>query len=226
MDKIRLLLVDDHNILRQGLTDILEKYDDICIVAEAENSQGMINKYFTFNPNVVLSDIEMPDMNGIEAAQQILKKDPNAKIIFLTMHNSEEYIYRALQINAAGLVSKEIIRGELVNAIRTVASGEKYFMGKSDEEIKRIETKFNDQQEKSTESRSLALTFTEKKILLLIAEGKTSYEIAETLNKAKRTIDSIRSSIMSKLNLYSLPQLIKYAVQYSFSNKGKERILS
>ncbi len=220
MDKIRLLLVDDHNILRQGLATIFEEYDDICIVAEAENGHAMVNKYFSFKPDVVLTDIEMPDMNGIVAAEQILKKEPDAKIIFLTMHNSDEYVYKILEINASGLVSKEIIKSELVHAIRTVASGEKYFMGKSEAEIKRIKTTFSDKKEREIESRSISLTPAEKRILLLIAEGKTSNEIADTLGKGKRTIDSSRSSIMSKLNLQSLPQLIRYAVHYSFSKKN------
>lgn len=225
MDNIRLLIVDDHNILRQGLSDIFERYDDICIVAEAENGQEMIDKYFSFHPDVVLTDIEMPNLNGIEAAQQILQKDPNAKILFLTMHNSDEYIYKILEINAAGLVSKEIIKNELVHAIRVVAKGEKYFMGKSDDEIKEIKTKFNEQQDRQFESGSFVLTATENKILLLIAEGKTSNEIADITGKAKRTVDSIRSSIMSKLNLKSLPQLIRHAVHYSFSKKETDNTL-
>ena len=222
MQKIRLLLADDHNILRQGLIDILERYDDFCIVAEAEDGYSMINKYFAFNPDVVLCDIEMPGLNGIEAAQEILEKDKDAKIIFLSMHNSDEYIYKILQINASGLIPKEIIKNELVTSIRAVAGGEKYFMGKTIQEVEKIKVRFDNLKGISDETDSLNLTALEKQILFLVAEGKTSQEISEILHKSKRTIDSHRASIMNKLNLETLPQLIKYAVQFSFTKKNKE----
>ena len=222
MQKIRLLLADDHNILRQGLIDILERYDDFCIVAEAEDGYNMINKYFAFNPDVVLCDIEMPGLNGIEAAQEILKRDKDAKIIFLSMHNSDEYIYKILQINASGLIPKEIIKNELVTSIRAVANGEKYFMGKSIQEVEKIKVRFDNLNENLDETNSLNLTALEKQILFLVAEGKTSQEMSELLHKSKRTIDAQRASIISKLNLGTLPQLIKYAVQFSFTKKNKE----
>jgi len=219
MRKIRLLLADDHNILRQGLVNILEKYDDFCIVAEAEDGYTMVNKYFNFHPDVVLCDIEMPGMNGLEAAQIILARDEKAKIIFLSMHNTDEYIYKILQINAYGLIPKEIIKNELVFAIKTVAKGGKYFMGKSEEDVEKIKARFSNLKGVYESKKSLNLNTLEEKILLLVAEGKTSQEIADILHKAKRTIDSSRAIIMSKLNLETLPQLIKYAVQYSFTRK-------
>src|SRR3989339_711663 len=178
MRKIRLLLADDHNILRQGLVNILEQYDDFCVVAEAEDGHSMINKYFNFNPDVVLCDIEMPGMNGLEAAQEILERDKNAKIIFLSMHNTDEYI-KARFSNLKGVYDSK---------------------------------------------KSLNLNSLEEKILLLVAEGKTSQEIADILHKAKRTIDSSRALIMGKLDLETLPQFIKYAVQYSFSRKTGDEI--
>ena len=186
MQKIRLLLADDHNILRQGLIDILERYDDFCIVAEAEDGYNMINKYFAFNPDVVLCDIEMPGLNGIEAAQ-------------------------------------EIIKNELVTSIRAVANGEKYFMGKSIQEVEKIKVRFDNLNENLDETNSLNLTALEKQILFLVAEGKTSQEMSELLHKSKRTIDAQRASIISKLNLETLPRLIKYAVQFSFTKKNKEK---
>lgn len=222
MQKIRLLLADDHNILRQGLVNILEKYDDFCIVAEAEDGYSMVNKYFSFHPDVVLCDIEMPGMNGLEAAQEILERDKDAKIIFLSMHNSDEYVYKILQINAYGLIPKEIIKNELVTSIRAVAKGEKYFMGKTDQEVEKIKARFSNLKGMYESKKSLNLNSLEEKILLLVAEGKTSQEIADILHKAKRTIDSSRAIVMNKLNLETLPQLIKYAVQYSFSRKTND----
>ncbi len=222
MGKIRLLIADDHTILRQGLVDILEKYDDICVVAEAEDGNSLVSKYFTFLPDVVLSDIEMPNLNGIEAAQEILKRDTSAKILFLSMYNSEEDFYKIYQAKALGLIPKEIIKNELVHAIRTVYNGDKYFLGKSETEIKAIITKYSTISSSSfAEARSTTLTPTEKNVLLFIAEGKTSQEIANLTHKSKRTVDSIRSAIMSKLNLHTLPQLIKYAMELSFAAKQK-----
>jgi DNA-binding NarL/FixJ family response regulator len=224
VSKIRILIADDHTILRQGLVDILEKYDDICVVAEAEDGKSLVNKYFTFLPDVVLSDIEMPNLNGIEAAQEILKRDPAAKILFLSMYNQEEDFYKIYQAKALGLIPKEIIKNELVHAIRTVYNGEKYFLGKSEDDIKAIITKYSSlSKTRLAEAQSLTLTPTEKNVLLLIADGKTSHEIANLTNKSKRTVDSIRSTIMSKLNLHTLPQLIKYAMELSFAAKNKEK---
>jgi DNA-binding NarL/FixJ family response regulator len=221
MNPIKLLIVDDHTILRQGLIGILEEYPDLCIVAEAENGQNMINKYFTFHPDVVLSDIEMPEVNGLEAAQEILKRDPNAKILFLSMHDSDENIYKLLQIKAYGLVPKEVIKNELVLAIRTVAKGKKYFQGRSEEDLEKIRLKYSTKQKVSTKTIEDILTPAEKKILMQIADGKTSQEIANLSNRSKRTVDATRVSIMYKLRVHSLPQLIKYAIDYSVSIKQK-----
>lgn len=222
MNKIRLLIADDHTILRQGLVDILEKYDDICVVAEAEDGKSLVSKYFTFLPDVVLSDIEMPNLNGIEAAQEILKRDSAAKILFLSMYNSEEDFYKIYQAKALGLIPKEIIKNELVHAIRAVYNGDKYFLGKSESDIKAIITKYSTlSNTRLAEAQAITLTPTEKNVLLFIADGKTSQEIANITHKSKRTVDSIRSTIMSKLNLHTLPQLIKYAMELSFAAKQK-----
>lgn len=226
MNKIRIIIADDHTILRQGLVDILDKFEDICVVAEAEDGKSLVSKYFTFHPNIVLSDLEMPNQNGLEAAQEILSRDPEAKILFLSMYNSDEDFYKILQTKAYGLVSKEIIKSELVLAIRTVFKGERYFLGKSSEDIKAIIAKYSladPDESNNAEARSITLTPTEKNVLMMIADGKTSQEIANISHKSKRTVDSIRSTIMSKLNLHSAPQLIKYAVELSFLAQHKQK---
>ena len=220
MKTIRLLLVDDHTIVRQGLIDIFKEYDDVTIVGEAENGEAMIEKYFSIRPDIVLSDIEMRGLNGIEATIKIFDRDPEAKIVFLTMYNSDEYIYKALQINCSGIIPKEIFKDELMRIIRQVFEGKKYFMGKSDVELNKIKNKF-DEIMKSPRTRSLTLTPNEKIILFYIAEGKSSLEIARETGKTKRTIDTMRSNMMAKLNIKSLPMFLKYAIQYSFFNKNK-----
>ena len=211
--KIRLLIVDDHTILRQGLLDILRGYPDICVVAEAEDGSSMIVKYDMFNPDVVLTDIEMPVVSGLAAAKKIMQKDSNAKILFLSMHYTDEYIYKIDTTGGKGLVSKEIIKDELVNAIRTVADGERYFMGKTEEEVKAIRRRYDEILNKNDQEKS-TLTRREKTVLTYIAKGLTSEQIAEKLHIGKRTVDTYRQGLMDKLNIDSLPQLIRYSIQF------------
>jgi DNA-binding NarL/FixJ family response regulator len=215
ISKIRLLIAEDHTIVRQGLIDILSRYDDICIVGEAENGNMLIKKYDTFKPDVVLTDIEMPKMKGTEATKEILLKYPEAKIVFLTMYNSDEYIYKTYKLGAWGLIPKEVIKSELVDAIRTVHEGYKYFMGKSNDDIKEIINKI-ERYKNITESRSLQLTQREKEVLMILAQGKTSEQIAGILgNVTKRSVESHRSSMMKKLNFTKAVELIRFAVQFS-----------
>jgi DNA-binding NarL/FixJ family response regulator len=218
--KIRLLIAEDHTIVRQGLMDILSKNDDICIVGEAENGDMLIKKYDTFKPDVVLTDIEMPEMKGTEAAKEILLKYPEAKIIFLTMYNSDEYIYKTYKLGAWGLIPKEVIKSELIYAIRSVYEGYKYFMSKSKEDIKEIINKI-ERNKNITEARSLQLTPREKEVLLILAQGKTSEQIADILGDVtKRSVEAHRSSMMKKLNFTKAVELIRFAVH--FSNNKRE----
>lgn len=210
MKAIRLLIADDHNILRQGLIDILKNYNDICIVAEAENGNMLMKKYDLFKPDVVLADIEMPELSGIEAAQQILKSYPDAKFLFLSMHYTDEYIYKIDSIGGKGLVSKEIIKDELVNAIRAVARSEMYFMGKTEAEVQQIKETYN---KLMHESSAADLTQREISILLYIADGLSSEEIAEELHIGKRTIDFARTQIMKKLDIDTSNKLLIYAIE-------------
>jgi len=216
-DKIRLLIAEDHSIVRQGLIDILSKYEDISIAGEAENGDILIKKYETLRPDIVLSDIEMPEINGTEAAKIILSKHPEAKIVFLTMYNSDEYIYKTYKLGARGLIPKDVIKSELIDAIRTVYEDHKYFMGKSIDAIKEIIYKM-EHYENLNESRSLQLTQREKEILLILGQGKTSEQIADILgNVTKSSIESYRSSMMKKLNFTKTAELIRFAVQYSYN---------
>jgi DNA-binding NarL/FixJ family response regulator len=217
MKAIRLLIADDHNILRQGLVDILKNYEDICIVAEAENGTMLIKKYDLFKPDVVLADIEMPEISGIEAAEKILSSYPDAKFLFLSQHFDEEYIYKIDSIGGKGLVSKEIIKDELVNAIRTVARSEKYFMGKTQAEVSRIKDNYD---KLLNESTAAALTQREISILQYIAGGLSSEEIAEELHIGKRTIDFARTKIMKKLDIDTSNKLLIYAIE----NKEKLKL--
>lgn len=221
MKTIKILLVEDHNIVRQGLIDILDKYEDICIVAEAENGADMITKYFENKPDLVLSDIEMPGMDGFKAAEDILLKDRSAKIIFLSMYSTDDYIYHAFKIGAYGLIPKSVIKSELIRAVRMVAEGQKYFKNKSESELKEMVSRYK--KEGVVVIDKDILTARDKAILEFIAEGFTSEEIGNKLALSKRTIDVERSRIMVKLNIKEPHHLVVYAVKH-FSKKNDSKI--
>ena len=220
MTKIHVLVADDHNILRQGLVDVLRNYEDIVVVAEAENGPELVIKYEKHKPDVVLTDIEMPEGSGIEAAVEIRRNNPDAKILFLSMFFSEDYILKVDSIGAKGLLSKEIYKDELVSAIRIVYQGGTYYFGMKEEEIENIRTKSKEMIDKWKNKNTL-LTPREHDILLELSKGISSEEIAVNLNIAKRTVDTYRSSIMNKLKIDSLPKLVKYSIQYEENFKKK-----
>jgi len=220
MNKIRILIADDHNILRQGLIDLLRNYEDIIVVAEASDGEELISKYEKFNPDIILSDIEMPKLSGLIAAKKILKSNPEARFLFLSMFNDEQYIAKIISIGGKGLLSKEIIKDELVLAIRTVHNGGEYYSGYKREEIDVI-LKRNIPMQK-TGSNDL-FTPREESVLLEIATGKSSEEIAESLNIGKRTVDSYRATLMEKLNITNASKLIVYAVEYRIKKENSQK---
>jgi len=189
------------------------------VVAEAEDGQKMIEKYFQFKPDVVITDISMPRMSGMEAAEVLLSKDSSTKIIFLSIHNSDEYIYKSLKAGACGLIGKDILKGELIEAIRSVAEGEKYFSGKSEEELNSIVKRYDEISLKGTGSKIDLLNHREREVLKYISQGLTSEEIATKLYVSKRTVDVTRISIMDKLDIKTAHQLIRFAVEYAYKNK-------
>ncbi|MBI3122990.1 MAG: response regulator transcription factor [Ignavibacteriales bacterium] len=216
---IRVLIADDHQLFRNGIASIFEDITDILIVGEAENGTQLVEKYSTVKPDIILLDISMPDMNGFEAFKYIKRTDKTVKAIFLTMHDSEEYILHAYKIGAMGLISKNTIKGELVYAIKSVFADEKYFGKQYDmAKLKQIEHNYR----KITGSFAddyIHLTLKERKILEYVSKGHTSQEIAGHLELSKRSIDHYRSRMMARLNLKSLPEFISYAIKYSNANK-------
>lgn len=218
-EPIRILIADDHQLFRSGISSLLDDLQDIVIVGEAENGEQAIEKYFELKPDVVLLDIAMPKLNGLETLKKIKQRDKNAKIIFLTMHDTEEYIYFSDRLGAKGLISKNTLKGELIFAIKTVYKDEKYFgSNTTKEKLKELKKKF-----KGTSTAILdnyiGLTEKEKIILQYIAKGMLSKEIGQKLGITKRTVDYHRSRMMQKLGIKSLPEFISYAVKFSFENK-------
>ena len=217
--KIKILIADDHALFRKGMIRILSELPQVFVVGEAENGEELINKYFEVCPDIILVDIAMPVMNGPAAVSKILEKDPNAKALFLSMYDSEEYIYRIIQCGGKGLISKNIVEGELSYALELVYNGERYFRGGWDnKKLKELVENYESRRAEVNEN-SKGINFREEQILKFINDGLSSREMAEKLNISKKTIDFYRSSLMKKFDLKNTTDLIRFAIKYF---EGKE----
>lgn len=211
MAKIKVMLVDDHAVVRSGLRMLLESQAGIEIVGEAESGKEALDKIKPLRPDVVLMDIAMPDMSGIEATQRIKEKYPDTAVLALTMHEDDQYFFEMLNAGASGYVPKRAAPDELVTAIRTVSRGEVFLYPSLatrlvKDYLQRVEA--GDQPVIYDE-----LTPREREVLILIAEGLTNAEIAEKLVISPKTVDSHRENIMRKLNMHSRIDLVKYAIR-------------
>ncbi|WP_187270005.1 response regulator transcription factor [Pontibacter qinzhouensis] len=211
MNKIKVLLADDHTIVRNGIRSLLEDLADVEIVGEAQDGAEAIEKVKELAPDVLMIDIAMPVMNGIEAASQISKQHPGTKCLMLSMHNNEDYILKSVEAGAFGYLLKDTTRDEMVRALRTVASGEKYYSPSvSNIIIASYLQKVNDT-EKSASKKS-KLSKQEKAILKFIVDGSNSREIAEKLNLSVRTVDNHRASMMKRLMVKNAVELVRKAL--------------
>jgi two-component system response regulator NreC len=218
-ESIRVIIADDHKLFRSGIISLLDDEPDIHIISEAENGQELIDRYPVFQPDIMLIDISMPIVNGVEAFKTIKKDYSDVKALFLTMYEGEEYIYYAMKIGAKGLLGKNTMKGELVYAIKTVIQGNRYFGKNYDEErLWEIEKKYKQILTDQLDD-FVQLTGTEKKILEYISKGMTSQEIADALECGKKNVDYHRSKVMQRLEIKTLPELISYAVRFSMVNK-------
>ncbi len=207
MDKIRILVVDDHAILRDGIRALLSLHDDIEIVAEASEGKEAIEKARELVPDVVVMDIAMPGMDGLEATRRIAKKEPAVKVLVLTQHNNREYILAAIKAGAAGYVPKGALGSELISAIRTVHRGDSFLYPSAAAVL------IGDYLRQVEEEPYDRLTDREREILKLITEGHTSREIAEMLFISVKTVLGHRTKIMEKLDIHNRTELIKYAIR-------------
>lgn len=209
--KIRLVLADDHAVVRSGLRMLLEAQPDIEIVAEAETGEEAVNHARKLQPDIILMDIQMPDVNGIEATKRIKRLSPDTAVLALTMHENEQYFFEMLHAGASGYVPKRAAPDELVTAIRTVARGDVFLYPSLATQLVQDYLKqagTGDQPEVYD-----TLTPREKEVLILIAEGLSNPEIAERLVISVKTVDRHRENIMRKLNLHSRIDLVKYAIK-------------
>ncbi len=211
MEQIRILLSDDHNILRDGMRLLLERQPGFVVVGEASDGRETLDLAQNHQPDVVVMDIAMPNMNGIEATRRITEKHPNMGVVILSMHYDESYVIRSLKAGARAYLLKDAMKSELIAAIHAVAEGRSFFSPK----ISRIlqEDYVQALGRKGADDSYELLTDREREILQLVAEGKTNKEIANTLNLSLYTVDTHRTHILQKLNLHSVPEVILYAVR-------------
>ena len=211
MDQIRILLADDHNVLRDGLRLLLERQPEFSVVGEASDGRETVQMVEAHRPDVVVMDIAMPKMNGIEATRRIVEVKPCIGVVILSMHYDESYVIRALKAGARGYLLKNSLKADLISAIRAVAQGRSFFSPKISRILQEDFTRALES--KGAEDSHELLTDREREILQLVAEGRTNKEVANMLNVSVYTVDTHRTHILQKLNLHSVPEVILYAVR-------------
>lgn len=211
MGKIRVFIADDHLILREGIRSLLEKVPDIEMIGEADDGNEAVTKVERLMPDVVLMDITMPELNGLEATRQIKEKHPQTKVLILTMHETDQYLSAMLEAGASGYVVKTTTSSELISAIRAVYQGDVHLYPS----IARMLVEDYLQKVKMGEEKESynGLTPREREILRYIAEGKQNKEIAALLGISVRTVQSHRTNLMDKLGAHDRTELVKYAIR-------------
>jgi len=206
MSKIRIVLADDHSVVRQGFRRILEAQPDMEIVGEASNGKEALESAAKFAPDVVVMDVAMPELNGIEATRRMAEVAPRTRVLALSMHKDSVYVREILRAGARGYLLKDAVDEDLIAAVRAVSRGEGYLSpGVADAVL-------TDYRQHVTDPIDL-LTSREREVLQLIAEGRTNKEIATTLNLSVYTVDAHRGRIMEKLNLHSTGELVRFAIR-------------
>ncbi len=207
---IKILLADDHKIIRDGLRSLLEKESDLEVVAEAGNGAMTVKLARQLKPDVVIMDITMPDLNGIEATRQIMTELPDVKVIALSMHSDRRFVVGMLRAGASGYLLKDSAFNELIHTVHTVMKNRTYLSPA----ITNIVVEDYLQQLSTTDSTySSVLTAREREVLQLLAEGKTTKQIADRLCLSVKTIETHRRQIMDKLGIHSIAELTKYAIR-------------
>lgn len=211
MKPIRILLADDHTVMRRGLRLLLESQPDFSVVAEAADGRQAVEQAEATQPDVAVVDIAMPNLSGIEAAQRIATALPQTAIVILSMHSDESYVLRALKVGAKGYLLKDSAEGDLIDAIKAVHQGKTFFSPEISKML--VEDYVREIRTRGAEDSYDLLTSREREILQLLAERKSNKEIALALNLSVYTIETHRRNLQEKLNLHSLAELILYAVR-------------
>jgi DNA-binding NarL/FixJ family response regulator len=212
MGRLSILLGDDHTMVRQGLRKILEEHEDWHVVAEVSNGRDAVAKALALRPDVVIMDIGMPLLNGIEATRQITRKAPDVRVLILSMHADEAYITRSFQAGASGYLLKDSADVDLVNGVEAVAAGKSFFSPAVakvmlDDYVRQISSK-------GLADRYEALSEREREVFQLVAEGHSNKEIAELLSVSPATVETHRAHVLQKLDLHNTAELVLYAVRH------------
>ena len=212
---ITVFVADDHRILRDGLRMLLEAQGDIRVIGDAEEGRQAVSGIIGCKPDIVLMDITMPELNGIEATRQIQEELPGAKVIILSVHADSEHVYRAFQAGAWGYMLKESAGSEVVAAVRTVHAGRRYLSQKL------AEAGMDDYvHERQTRSPIDQLSDREREVFQLTVEGNTSAAIAEKLSLSPKTVETYRSRVMEKLGVDDITGLVRFAIKHGFTPLG------
>lgn len=208
--RIKVLLVDDHAIIREGLRSLLDKQPEMEVIADTDDGRKALDLVRELLPNIVIMDISMPGLNGIEATRQIIAEFPDVKVIALSIHSKRRFVADMLSAGATGYILKECLFDELVQAIKAVAAGGRYLSPRIadvviSDYVKRLST--------IADSPFEALKTREREVLQLVAEGKSTKQIALELHVSTKTIEANRRQIMEKLSIHSIAELTKYAVR-------------
>jgi DNA-binding NarL/FixJ family response regulator len=208
---IRVLLADDHALMRKGLRALLATAPGIEVVGEVSTGREADRQALQLNPDVVLMDVAMPDMNGIEAARAIHLKCPEIRIVMLSMHATAEYVYRAFEAGASGYMLKDVAVEEVISAVRTVCDGRRYLSPALAESVPDPAAVGH------TKSPVDSLTARERQVLQLVVEGKTSIEIARMIHLSPSSVQTYRSRLMVKLGVRDVPSLVKFALEHGLT---------
>lgn len=213
---IRVLLADDHAVVRDGLRFLLDAQPDIQVIGDAENGREAVSQVESICPDVVVMDIGMPDLNGIEATRMITDHCPKTQVIILSMYSTAEHVNRALLAGARGFVLKESAGVEVVEAVRSVSANHRYLSQKISDQL--INNYVSQQAGAEHDSLLDRLSHRELEVLQLVVEGKTNAEIADTLSLSIKTVETYRSRLMTKLDIHDLPGLVKFAIQHGLTS--------
>jgi len=207
---IGILLADDHKIVREGIKALIEKQTDMEVIAETEDGRTTVQLALQLLPNVVIMDVGMPDMNGIEATRQIIANSPNVKIIALSMHSDRRFVAEMLKAGASGYLLKDCAVEELINAVHAVVENRTYLSPNIVDSVIKDYTYLLSKEDLSVFS---ILTTREREVLQLLSEGKTTKEIASHLKISVKTVETYKQKIMNKLDIHNVAKLTKYAIR-------------
>lgn len=218
MKKINLMLVDDHEMIRSGLKSLLQTEEDLNVVGEASNGAEALEKVADLRPDVVVMDISMPVMDGLETTKRMTRQFPEIAVLVLTVHEDKQYFFQMLQAGAKGYVTKEAAADELVAAIRSVADGHVYLLPALArwllEDYNQLAKQTSAAENENADTTGLeVLSPREREVLELVAQGNTTPRIAEALNLSPKTVSRHRERIMNKLNMHSTAELVRFAIR-------------